>query len=121
MTPYESAYRRGVHQALELAADLADQVTTVKAIRRRLSRAASFASDLRREPPAGVALLDELRYRLHGRESVKIPPCPGCSCLNRVFLDVAAQARLTGDRSLLVCDDCRFEESEASFDSASMA
>jgi hypothetical protein len=120
-SPYESAYRRSVRQALELAADLAEQGMTAKAIRRRLSRVATIASELRNDPRAGFDLLDEVCHRLHGRESVKILLCPGCSCPNRVALDVAKQARRRGDRSLLVCDECRFEEIAASFDNASMA
>jgi hypothetical protein len=62
MTPTESSYRRGVHQALEFAVDLLSEVRNIEAGRRRLMKAATIAGKLRtdrRQNP--FALLDEIR------------------------------------------------------------
>ena len=64
---YDRAYRRGVHQALEFAADILDQAETIRDGRRRLILAVEIARRLREDSgQPHPALLDEIRSRLHG-------------------------------------------------------
>ena len=63
----ERACRRGFHQALELAADLIEQATTLQAGRRRLVRAAMIAQRLRDDSAHGhLCFMDEVFGRLPG-------------------------------------------------------
>jgi hypothetical protein len=62
----ESSYRRGVHQALALAGEIADWGDSVKEIRRVLSQAENVAGELRghRRDQGHGMLIDYIRGRL---------------------------------------------------------
>jgi hypothetical protein len=62
----DKAYKRGVHQALGLAADLAATAPTLADAQRLLTTAEQVAGDLRHNSEEHPALLDELRQRLAG-------------------------------------------------------
>lgn len=63
---YESAYRRGVHQALAFALELTASAGTVRGARARLARAERLAGELRgrRRREGAGALLDHMRLEL---------------------------------------------------------
>jgi hypothetical protein len=62
----EGAYRRGVHQALALAGDLADQAKTLGEAQCVLARAENIAGELRyrRKNEGRMMLIDTIRGRL---------------------------------------------------------
>lgn len=70
----EAAYRRGVHQALAMAADLAEQTMSLRGLRRILLRAERIAARFR-ERPDRPASIDLLRARLAERRDRR--PIPG--------------------------------------------
>jgi hypothetical protein len=102
MTLTESAFRRGVHQALDFASKLADQGTSKKGIQRRIAQAAMLAERLRNDPSRSYPeLIDEIHRRLPKRpgdvpEGLKLELCSECSCPSW-FYDNAES---------LVCDHC---------------
>jgi hypothetical protein len=62
----EGAYRRGVHQALALAGDIADSAQTLIEARRQLTKAENHAFRLRftRKDEGRLMLLDHIRQEL---------------------------------------------------------
>ena len=101
MTPTESAYRRGVHQALDAATDMLDDVSSIKAGRRRLAKAAAIARTLREDRPRGYpCLLDEIRSRLHRPTTLR--RCTECGCPEHFEPNAPP-----------VCDTCDYERTAA--------
>jgi hypothetical protein len=64
----EAAYRRGVHQAIAFAGDLADQAKTLGEAQCVLARAENMAGErrYRRKNEGSMMLLDTIRGRLSG-------------------------------------------------------
>ena len=64
---HESAYRRGVHQALAFAGDIVDRAATLKEAQRLLCRAENLAGRLRfiRKDQGNMMLLDHMRTKLY--------------------------------------------------------
>src|SRR5262245_22482843 len=67
----ESAYRRGLHQAVGFAFDLVADAPTLAAARSILGRAESIAAEYRSTSrhPGRPPILDEIRQRLSKRRS----------------------------------------------------
>jgi hypothetical protein len=67
----EAAYRRGIHHGVNLASDLADDATTLREARWRLTRAENMASEYRglSRHPGRPPIVDELRRRLARRRA----------------------------------------------------
>ena len=66
LAAHEAAYRRGVHQALAFAGDIADEAATLQEARRTLTKAENIAGRLRfiRKDEGRGALLDHIRTSL---------------------------------------------------------
>jgi hypothetical protein len=66
LAAHEAAYRRGVHQALAFAGDIADRARSLRECQYTLARAENLAGELRykRKAEGGMMLLDWIRGRL---------------------------------------------------------
>jgi hypothetical protein len=66
LAAHEAAYRRGVHQALAFAGDIADRARTLRECQYTLARAENIAGELRykRKSEGRMMLLDHIRGRL---------------------------------------------------------
>ena len=108
MTTCEGAFRRGAHQALDFAADIANQSTTIAEARKRLAKAATVARLIREDAShAYPSLLDEVRSRMDKMGDAEIRQCAVCRVPTRFDDEDLARADFHGTSGTLMCEDCR--------------